>query len=169
MATRDPSPIRFSLDSSLGQLARWLRLLGHDAAWERGDDLSAAIARARSEERFLLTRSRDLHRLGLSWPPLGGLVISSDDVVDQLVEVAVSWPVFQDATVLSRCAECNTPLAPMDTAEARRLVPPFVARTQGTFHVCSRCRRVYWTGTHAGAIQAKLERAASRSGQPFPH
>ena len=164
----EETPLRFSLDSSLGRLARWLRLLGHDAAWERNDDLATATARARAEDRLLLTRSRDLHRLGLAWPPRGGLVLISDDPVEQLVETAARWPVFATAVPLSRCAECNRALTPIDPEEARRRVPPFVARTQHEYRMCPSCSRIYWTATHAAAIAQVFREAAQRAGQPYP-
>jgi len=160
---------RFSLDSSLGSLARWLRLLGHDAARNRGDNRPAALARCRAEERRLLTRSRDMPKLGLSWPPLGGLIIPSQILRDQLIQVGLRWPIFRDAALLSRCAECNERLVAIPVEEARRRVPPFVARTQAVFRTCPACGRIYWTGTHTSGIFTLLDDAAHAAGQSIPH
>ncbi|MGH8501124.1 MAG: Mut7-C RNAse domain-containing protein [Gammaproteobacteria bacterium] len=51
---------RFVLDTHLGRLARYLRLLGFDT-WYRNDYDDAELARiCQSEQRILLTRDREL-------------------------------------------------------------------------------------------------------------
>jgi uncharacterized protein len=162
------SALRFSLDSSLGRLARWLRLLGHDAAWERGDDLKAAMARARSEGRYLLTRSGGIRGQGLILPPSGGKVIRSDRPFAQLVELAQRLPVFSGAQLFSRCADCNEKLVDADPEWARGRVPEFVAQTQTVFQTCPRCQRVFWTATHTTSILRQLREVAALTGQRLP-
>lgn len=160
---------RFSLDSSLGRLARWLRLLGHDAAWRAGDDLPMALLRARVEERILLTRSKGIARLGLQWPPEGGMTLGSERPADQLVEIARRFPIFETARPFSRCSECNELLRPAETAWARTRVPEFVARTQTRFDLCPACGKLYWRATHASPILAALKSSARRAGRAFPN
>ena len=157
----------FSLDNSLGRLARWLRLLGHDAAWERGDSLEKALARARQENRSLLTRSREIGGRGLVLPPLGGTVLVSDRLNDQLVELAVTWPIFAVAKPFSRCADCNEALLPAELEWARERVPEYVARTQTSYRTCPRCGRIFWSATHSTAIVQTFADAAKRAHQPF--
>jgi uncharacterized protein len=162
------SPLRFSLDSSLGRLARYLRLLGHDAAWVRGDSLECAISRARAEGRVLLTRSSDFIRLDLTMPIAGGMIIASSDQTSQLAEVGSEWPVFSQARPFSRCADCNEPLLPMSPAEAQARVPVYVAATQDSFQTCLMCTRVFWKGTHAERLLELFDEAASRCSQEIP-
>lgn len=162
------APLRFSLDGSLGRLARWLRLLGHDAAWQPGDTLGVALIRARTEHRALLTRSGDLRRLGLQWPAHGGLVVASERVDEQLLELARRWPIFSQAHPFSRCSVCDTPLVPLAPEEALPCVPGFVAATQRSFQVCPECRRIFWRATHTDRILGRLSRLASEAGQALP-
>jgi uncharacterized protein with PIN domain len=159
--------VRFSLDSSLGRLARWLRLLGHDAAWCQGDGLEAALGRAREEGRCLLTRSRELGKRGLVLPPSGGRVLVSDHLIDQLVEIAGVWPIFATADPFSRCADCNEALLPAAVEWARERVPEFVARTQTSYRTCPRCNRIFWNATHSAAIVRTFAEAARRARQEF--
>lgn len=154
------APIRFSLDTSIGRLARWLRLLGHDAAWRAGDDLREATRRARVEGRILLSRSNAPLKLGLGWPPFGGLLIVSSLPKDQLIEVANRWPIFGPAPLSPRCPECNGALIAVTPEAARASVPDFVVRTQRAFRRCGECGRLYWPGTHAEAIRTLLQAAA---------
>ena len=154
--------IRFSADGSLGRLARWLRLLGWDTAWERGDSLRRALLRARSEGRILLTRSSALER-SRGTPPLAGSIrVTANDLAGQLLQVDRRWPVLDAAAPLRRCAACNLPLEPIPAERARPLVPPFVARTQERFRRCSRCGRIYWEATHAAAILRFARTTAAR-------
>ena len=50
-------------------------------------------------------------------------------------------------------------LEPLSPEQAAPLVPPYVARTQTDFRRCTRCRRVYWPGTHWQGLQAWGDRA----------
>ena len=50
---------RFIADAMLGKLARWLRLLGYDTLYSQESD-SIIAQHARSQERILLTRAREL-------------------------------------------------------------------------------------------------------------
>lgn len=161
--------LRFSLDSSVGRLARWLRLLGHDAAWEHGDDLKTAMARARTEGRSLVTRSRGIRGQGLILPPSGGKILLSDRPHEQLIELARSLPIFSTADLFSRCADCNQALIDADLSWARGRVPEFVAQTQTAFRKCPGCERVFWTATHTDSIRRQLNELARLAGQPMPN
>lgn len=135
--------VRLLADGMLGRLARWLRLLGYDTAYENhADDLELA-RRARAEGRILLTRDRALAaRKGLR-----ALLIESEDVQEQVRQVVeMLGPPPNPA--LSRCSVCNTPLEPAAPHQVADRVPPYVLQTQERFGVCPKCGRVYWAGTH---------------------
>ncbi|MCS7178265.1 MAG: Mut7-C RNAse domain-containing protein [Anaerolineae bacterium] len=135
--------LRLLADGMLGRLARWLRLLGYDTAYENhADDLELA-RRARAEGRILLTRDRALAaRRGLR-----SLLIESEHVQEQVRQVVETLgPPPHPA--LSRCSLCNVPLEPATPRQVADRVPPYVLQTQRRFGVCPACRRVYWAGTH---------------------
>ncbi len=48
----------FFADAMLGKLARWLRMLGYDTAYERNIDDADVVDRVVNEDRWLLTRTR---------------------------------------------------------------------------------------------------------------
>lgn len=140
----DPDePLRLLADGMLGRLARWLRLLGYDTAYENdADDLELA-RRARAEGRVLLTRDRSLAaRRGLRT-----LLIESERVQEQVRQVVETLgPPSNPA--LSRCSLCNVPLEPATPRQVADRVPPYVLQTQKRFGICPACGRVYWAGTH---------------------
>lgn len=143
--------LRLLADGMLGRLAKWLRLLGYDTAYDNHADDWELAHRARAEGRVLLTRDRELaRRRGLHT-----LLIQSEVLEEQVQEVqnALGPPPHP---ALSRCAVCNTALEPVTPAEVADLVPPYVLRTQTEFHRCPGCGRIYWPGTHLDKMYEQL-------------
>lgn len=139
---------RFIADAMLGRLARWLRILGYDTAYEAVITDEQLIERVLREDRWLLTRDR---RLALRKLVRGRhTLIDSDQVEGQLRQLHRDLKLDLDSDRLRdyRCADCNVALVPIPHDEAAPLVPPFVARQYQEFLQCSRCRRVFWPGTH---------------------
>lgn len=158
-SSTDPSaaPPRLIADAMLGALARWLRVLGVDTAYDPSLDDPELAERAVAEDRLLLTRDRRL----VERRALAGrhLLIASEVVDEQVRQVLAALALEPTADDLfTRCLRCNAPLEPIDAASARRHVPPFVARTQERFRRCPACRRLYWRGTHARRMRRRLER-----------
>lgn len=147
----DDEPLRLLADGMLGRLAKWLRLLGYDTAYEN-DAADAELARrARAEDRVLLTRDSELAaRRGLR-----ALLIRSEVLEDQVREVQGAFGPPPDPT-LSRCAVCNASLKQVRSDAVADRVPAYVLRTQAEFRQCPGCGRVYWPGTHVDEIREQL-------------
>ena len=143
--------VQLLADGMLGRLAKWLRLLGYDTAYENtATDLELAH-RARAEGRVLLTRDHELAgRRGLRT-----LLIQSEVLEEQVREVqgALGPP---PAPALSRCAVCNHALELVPPAAVADRVPPYVLKTHTEFRRCPNCGRVYWPGTHLREMSAQM-------------
>lgn len=149
------TPPRFVLDMMLGKLARWLRALGYDALYFKVADDRQLLRLARAEARTLLTRDAKLARL--AGP--GGLLIHATEIEAQIAEVLERLALFPSAHgLLSRCLECNALLEDRPKESVRGLVPEYVFATQERFVGCPACARIYWQGSHADRILARLER-----------
>jgi uncharacterized protein with PIN domain len=144
--------VKFLADGMLGRLARWLRILGYDTAYDPQADDHTLAGIARAEGRILLTRDTALaRRRGVQ-----AILIESQEVTEQVRQVLAACHLDPSDT-FSRCAVCNVPLEPIDRAVAQSLVPPYVYQTQDGFQRCPRCKRIYWRGTHWANMQAQVD------------
>jgi uncharacterized protein with PIN domain len=130
-------------DEMLGRLARWLRLLGYDTLYEPGLSDHQLAARARREDRTLLTRDRELsRRRGIRC-----LLVRSQKLEEQLEQVMeeLGAPAPESEP---RCSQCNAQLLSISRQEASWRVPAFVLDTHKRFRYCAHCDQVYWQGSH---------------------
>jgi hypothetical protein len=136
----------------LGRLARWLRLLGYDTAYENDATDHELARRARGEGRILLTRDQQLsNRRGLET-----LLIQSQELAQQVQEVREGIGPPPDPS-LSRCSICNVVLEDLTAEDVVDRVPPYVLKTHRKFRHCPRCGRVYWSGSHVETMDEQLE------------
>ena len=153
----DDLPLRFLADCMLGRLAKWLRLLGYDTAYDNAAADDKLARRARAESRVLLTRDRCLAaRRGLRV-----LSIQSEILEEQVQEVQDAFGPPPDP-VLSRCSVCNVALEQASPAEIADRVPPYVLQTQAEFRRCPDCRRIYWPGSHVQEMRNQIETFAAK-------
>ncbi len=157
MASPGPGePPRFLADAMLGGLARWLRVLGLDAAFDPELDDPELVDRALAEDRLILTRDS---RLVLRKRAKNHLFIRSEVVDEQVVQVLEDLGLEpRPEDLFSRCLRCNVPLVTVAPEEAAYEVPPYVARTQERFRRCPRCGRIFWRATHAERMRRRLAR-----------
>ncbi|KQV13922.1 MULTISPECIES: Mut7-C RNAse domain-containing protein [unclassified Kitasatospora] len=157
-----PGPARFLLDVHLGTLARRLRLLGVDAAYESVDIGDPALAaRSAAEQRVMLSRDRGLlHRREL-WA--GGYVYSHRpveqlrDVLSRFAPPLAPW---------TRCTACNGTLRTAEKAEVRKQLQDGTERAYDVFAQCADCAQVYWRGAHHSQLDAIVAAAVDEFGGP---
>lgn len=142
--------MKFLADRNLGKLVKWLRILGYDTVYERGNIDRAFLDRGFREGRSVLTRRKDMARRNFR----GRLfVVSSDDLPGQLKEVIDAFGLTPDeSSYFTRCLLCNEVLLDVSREEAKPFVPPYVYETQKRFVKCPSCGRFYWAGTHLAGV-----------------
>jgi uncharacterized protein with PIN domain len=147
---RLPGPARFLLDVHLGTLARRLRLLGVDAAYENLDIGDAALAaRSAAEQRVMLSRDRGLLRRRELWA--GGYVYSHRpadqlrDVLSRFAPPLAPW---------TRCTACNGTLRETAKESVNERLRDGTVRTYDVFAECAECAQVYWRGAHHARLDA---------------
>lgn len=156
-ARPQPNSGRFLLDAHLGTLARRMRLLGIDTAYETDGDDSGLAIRSAAEKRELLTRDRGLlFRKAVH----DGALIRSDDVEAQLDEVLSRFgPRLAPWT---RCLRCGALLLGVPAGEVTAFLEPGTVRSYHSFSRCTGCGQVYWRGAHARRLEALVRRSAGR-------
>ena len=156
MSKGAPEDVRMIADGMLGRLAKALRMLGFDVAYDPFIADSELIRRAKEEHRVMLTRDTGmLRRRGL--PRL--VFVTSDHAGEQLGQVARELGLtFNLRAALTRCTVCNGLIDSVPKDSIKDEVPPYVFRTQETFARCRGCGRIYWRGTHVEHMERKLAR-----------
>lgn len=151
-----PSPVLagFVLDTHLGRLAAYLRMLGFDSIYHTQAD-DADLARISSQEgRILLTRDRGL--LKRSQVTQGFLVID-DDPHRQIVAVLRRYSLSSLIRPFERCMRCNGVLVPVEKHQVEHLLPDQTRRWYDEFHRCPDCGGIYWKGAHYHRMKALID------------
>lgn len=141
-------PLRFLLDVHLGTLARRLRLVGLDVAYDNDRDDDSLIEQANAERRVLLTQDRGLLRRRTLW--LGAHVRGSrpddqfGDVLERFAPPLAPW---------TRCTACNGLLVRVGKDDVDVELEPGTRRSFDAFARCAACAQVYWRGAHHRQLQ----------------
>lgn len=147
------------VDSMLGGLARWLRVLGYDAAWEPEIPDPELVRRGVEEGRLILTRDR---RLAEEWWVEDLILVRGDDPLAQLRQVAGAVGLSEEA-LFTRCTVCNTELHPADPDAVAERLPPGVRERDCPVARCPDCDRVYWEGSHTARMRREVRGALEDS------
>jgi uncharacterized protein with PIN domain len=156
---RDP---RFVLDTHLGRLAVYLRLLGFDSLY-RNDFTDDELARICSEEhRILLTRDRGLLKRS---QVTHGYCVRTTEPRQQLAEVVQRFDLSDAIAPFQRCLRCNGLLRPVPKEAILDRLPPLTAQYYDDFSQCEACGQVYWPGPHYRRMQELIQQTICSSNQ----
>lgn len=143
---------RFVVDSMLGKLAKWLRILGFDTRCEHFE-AQEQIDVYRTQGFFLITRKRRFSGQSRVF------CLIANDPLGQLREVISLVPVSQqEVHLLRRCVLCNEQFQKITREQIFGQVPDYVFETHTSFHQCPVCRKIYWPGSHPKRMLQRLRR-----------
>ncbi len=141
---------RFVLDTHLGQLTAYLRMLGFDTLY-RNDYPDDELARISiDEQRILLTRDRGLLKRSVV---TYGYFVRATSPRDQVVEVLRRYDLATSTAPLRRCIRCNGLLRPVDKAVIDERLAPRTRQYYDEFSACDACDQIYWKGSHYQRMQ----------------
>jgi uncharacterized protein len=148
------SPPQFVLDVHLGALARRMRLLGLDTAYDRQADDDTLLELSLTQRRVLLTRDRGLlHRRALRWGAHVDHQVPDEqlrEVLDRFVPPLRPW---------TRCPSCNGTLLDVAKSQVRAQLLEGTRRSYDRFSRCEACAQVYWRGAHGDRLQGIVDAA----------
>jgi uncharacterized protein with PIN domain len=147
-------PLRFVLDTHLGQLATYLRLLGFDALYRNDYDDAELAQISHAEKRVLLTRDRGLLKRKAV---IYGFCVRASDPRKQIIDVLRRYRLAGEIHAWRRCLRCNGMLASADKAQILEQLAPKTRLYYDEFHRCQSCRQIYWQGSHHARMEKFVE------------
>lgn len=147
--------ILFLTDSSLGKLAKWLRILGFDTLYQRQWSTHLMEVYLRERKRIFLTRHT---RLFQRWKDKYDILfIIRNEPFFQLEQVIKGLNLTIDPkTFFTRCLSCNLILTPLLREEVENKVPEYIFINQPDFQSCPSCKKIFWSGSHPKRMLAAL-------------
>lgn len=149
-----PASPRFLCDIMLAHLARYLRAAGYDTLLPADGEADARLLQqAETEGRYVLTLDRKILEHGRA---AGRVLILRHAPIESYVrELNQRFHLDWLAAAFSRCLVDNTPLVPAPSQALDGLSHP-VPPEQGPIRFCPSCQRLYWRGSHARRLLARL-------------
>jgi Uncharacterized conserved protein len=152
-----PADPRFIVDTMLGNLARWLRILGYDTIYSPTMEDWAILRIAERDRRVIVTRDVGLYRRAIK-RGLEAMLIDSikvDEMLRALVKRYGLRTSFDEND--TRCPKCNNVLRKTTSLiEVSSKVDKEVALSYKVFWICSSCGKIYWKGRHWRTIEEIL-------------
>ncbi len=151
--------LKLIVDSMLGDLAKWLRILGVDTEYDPSFEDSQILATSFKKGYLIVTRDRELFEKARA---LGLPAVLADASLEELIAFfakvfGVELRVVPDR---SRCPKCNGRLIRRSKEELRDKLPPKVYERVEHVWQCEKCGHVYWVGSHMRNMLAFLSRVA---------
>ena len=143
-----PHPLRtpaFVLDTNLGRLARYLRLLGFDCLYRNNYDDGTVANLAATERRILLTRDRALLQRKIL---THGYFVREVRPRLQVKEVLARFDLYRLVDPFRRCTRCNGELQAVDKQVIEHRLEPKTRKYFDSFRCCMTCGQIYWQGSH---------------------
>lgn len=150
-----PLDPRFLLDSHLGRLTAYLRMLGFDCLYQNDYEDDELAELVQEDARILLTRDR---RLLMRKVVIYGYCLRSLDSQIQLVEVVHRFDLAGKINPFHRCLRCNHLLELVNKEAILDRLEPLTRLYFNEFRLCPACDQVYWQGSHYARMQALIER-----------
>jgi uncharacterized protein len=149
----------FVADGHLGKLARNLRLLGFDVAYDPQAQDPQLLGVMERENRALLTRDR---RLLMHAIVQHGYCPRSQNADQQTIEVIRRFDLLRAIAPFTRCLRCNAPLQEVAKDDVIEKLEPLTKIYYERFRRCTGCGHIYWAGSHFSKLQKRLDEIRSK-------
>jgi uncharacterized protein with PIN domain/sulfur carrier protein ThiS len=163
-----PKPLRtprFILDTNLGRLARYLRLLGLDCLYRNDYDDDTVATLASEQQRIVLTRDRALLQRKII---THGYFVRAVHPRQQVKEVLSRLDLYRLVNPFSRCTRCNGILQAVDKQLIEHRLEPKTRKYFDTFLICDTCSQIYWQGSHHARSRQLIEALTSAAPDNTP-
>jgi len=154
--------VKFLADSMVGKLARWLRMLGQDVAYNVNLNDNELLDLAKKENRVLLSKDLQLYQRANA-RDIEAFFVEGKSESERLAEVAKRYGLELVIDMeKSRCPLCNTRL----TATPKEQLSGELQKNTFTYYEkfwkCPKCGQIYWQGAHWRQISSTLNEAQAK-------
>lgn len=148
--------MKFLVDSMLGKLARWLRMLGHDVTYDVKLHDSKLMELAKTEDRVLLTKDLELYQRTVG-RGIDAYFVEGKSEAERLAELAKRYGITLEIDMdKSHCPVCNIQLKATPREELSNELEKNTFTYYDKFWKCPNCGQVYWQGAHWKQISNTL-------------
>ncbi|MEN2998131.1 MAG: Mut7-C RNAse domain-containing protein [Brevinematia bacterium] len=154
--------VRFVADSMLGGLAKYLRMLGfHTEYFAKIEDKELIKIIEEDKKAILLTKDRHLKD---EYHTYGNRIflVTSEDKIEQTVEVLKTFKLKNQISPFIRCLECNTKLIRIPKKEAEKLLSQEICKNFSEFYKCPVCNKIFWFSTHTQRMEIIIQRILNK-------
>jgi len=145
------------VDGMLGNVAKWLRLLGIDTYYERDLEDDKLIELASKYNAILITGDEELSfkafRKNIKVILLKNKLTKKSMIKKVLSELNINK---NNLEIGSRCIRCNNLLKPIDKNLISNKLPKKIIENNDEFWYCDKCDKIYWYGSHWRNIEKEL-------------
>jgi uncharacterized protein with PIN domain len=141
---------RFVLDTHLGKLASYLRLLGFDTLYHNDSSDQTLAEISNLEGRILLSRDVGLLKRKAV---RHGYYIRSTIPREQLIEVINRYKLVNHISPFTRCIHCNGNLKHVRKSIVEDQLHEKTRQYYDEFKICDGCSKIYWKGSHYDHMQ----------------
>ncbi len=141
---------KFLLDRMLGQTAKWLRLMGVDAEYAPEVEDDELLRIARSEERIIITRDKELAKSK-------GVFLVPKATPEKIIHILLK-EFDVDIEPMTRCSKCNSIVESVDKETVKDTIPEGVLERCNEYWMCTGCGQIYWKGTHWDVIMSTIDK-----------
>jgi len=135
----------FVVDTHLGKLASYLRMLGFDTIYQNyySDQRLAEISSF--ENRTLLSRDLGLLKRKVV---MRGYYLRSMIPRNQLIEIINRYQLVNKIKPFRLCIRCNGGIKPIHKSRIEMQLQEKTRQYYDEFQICEDCSQIYWEGSH---------------------
>jgi hypothetical protein len=146
----------------LGKLARWLRMLGQDVAYNIQLRDNELLDLAKKESRVLLSKDLELYQRAIA-RDIDAFFVEGESESERLAEVAKRYGLKLVIDMeKSHCPVCNTKLAATPKEQLSGELQKNTFTYYEKFWKCPNCGQIYWQGAHWKQISSTLNEAQAK-------
>ena len=144
----------FIADAMLGKIARKLRIFGFNTIYDSDIDDKGILETSKNHGRIVLTSDKTLFNK-CKKDGINSILICKDNEIENLVDIFRSLNIksIKSLKIPFLCTSCNNQLNTIiDKNLIRYEIPDRLRRSNKIFYKCTKCKKIYWSGTHMKQI-----------------